>query len=71
MPTKTTSQKSRTTVLERDLGLEVLGLGIARPPRTPGRCRTDWSIRRSIELLAAGGSGKLSECRRIGGSVMR
>jgi len=34
MPTKTTSQKSRSTVLERDPGLEALGLGIA--PGLPG-----------------------------------
>src|SRR4051812_1553780 len=34
MPTKTTSQKSRSTVLERDPGLGALGLGIA--PGLPG-----------------------------------
>jgi hypothetical protein len=48
MPTKTTSQRSRTVELGRDSGLEALGLGIA-----PGLTGDDRSERERAEIGCA------------------
>jgi hypothetical protein len=45
--------------------------GAVRPPLIPRRSGLNWSMRRLIVLLAAGGSVRLWGCRRIGGSAMR